>query len=248
MHHKRCFDLHVLILVTEGTLYITAAGQEYEVGENQYIFLRADELHFGHKASVGNLSYYWAHIVPNEEMEVYDNMEQLDGCDCFFPEYGQVLSSRRIHRFFRQLLDLSMEEHLHTKASLDYLVSLLLMELTQECVNVSFYEQKRLTPLVASIKEWIGRNYHKPFMVSDIAKDYGYQANYLSTVFKQGLGMSIISYTNKLRIEAAKNLLETYELSAKETAYSCGFCDEKYFMRVFKKMVGCTPTEYKQNN
>ena len=61
------------------------------------------------------------------------------------------------------------------------------------------------------------------------------------------MGLSLVSYTNRLRIEASKKLLSNYDLSIKETAYSCGFPDEKYFMKVFKKFEQCTPTDYRRS-
>ena len=46
-------------------------------------------------------------------------------------------------------------------------------------------------------------------------------------------------------MELAKDLLSEGTVSIKEVAYSCGFSDEKYFTRVFRKTMGMTPTEYR---
>ena len=62
VHHRRCFDENVLIMMTEGTLYITANNVEHALIPGQYIFLKAGEEHFGHRPSVGKLSYLWAHF------------------------------------------------------------------------------------------------------------------------------------------------------------------------------------------
>ena len=50
---------------------------------------------------------------------------------------------------------------------------------------------------------------------------------------------------NLMRIDAAKAMLISQNCSIKEAAYSCGFPDEKYFMKVFREVVGMTPTAYK---
>ena len=50
-----------------------------------------------------------------------------------------------------------------------------------------------------------------------------------------------------MRVEGAKLLLKEQPLPIKEVAYSCGFEDEKYFMRVFKNIVGITPSEYRNS-
>ena len=248
LHHRRTFDQHVFILVTEGTLHITAAGKEYNVGENQYIFLKAGEEHFGHKASKGALSYFWVHIVDDCPVIATDCMA-MDGY--YFPEYGEIMLAHRVQRLFRQLIDLSLEESLYVKEMFDYTLSLLLLEVSQEFAHWQTdsekqkIDRKNLPPVIMEAREWIRENYSRPFNVTEIADTLGYQADYLSTLFKQSMGISIIGYTNKIRIEAAKNLLETEGLPIKVVAYSCGFTDEKYFMKVFKKLEGSTPGQYK---
>lgn len=72
LHHKRCFDQNVLILVTEGILHITAAGHPYAIGPDQYIFLKAGEEHFGHPPSSGRLSYLWVHLTADQDFLIRD--------------------------------------------------------------------------------------------------------------------------------------------------------------------------------
>ena len=61
------------------------------------------------------------------------------------------------------------------------------------------------------------------------------------------MGISIVRYTNRLRIKTAKTLLSNHGVSIKEAAFSCGFSDEKYFMKVFKEQEGISPTQYKHS-
>lgn len=247
LHHVRNFDQHVLILVTEGVLHITAAGRAFDVGKNQYIFLKAGEEHFGHQASEGVLSYFWVHMAADCEVT-----EVKPQSPYFFPECGELPMARRALRLFRQLVDLSLEESLYVKEMFDYTLSLLCMEISREYrhntdESMRGQERKNLSPVMAEAAEWIRENYSRPFKVTELAAAMGYQADYLSALFKQHMGISLIGYTNKIRIEAAKNLLETEGLPIKVVAYSCGFTDEKYFMKVFKKMEGSTPGQYKSS-
>lgn len=260
LHHRRIFDCHVFIMVTEGTLHITSADREYDVNPNEYIFLKAGEEHFGTKPSDERLSYFWVHISQDFSFEILHDKQSLPefkNYSYFFPEYGEIPAFHRAQRFFRQMLELSLETELYSAEILNYTLSLLLMDVTQQFANsycqttlqtASDNKKLRHAPavhVVASVCEWIRINYHRSFKVTDLATIFGYQANYLSSVFKNSMGISIVEYTNKIRIEAAKNLLGTYHLPAKEVAYSCGFSDEKYFMKVFKSLEGKTPTEYK---
>ena len=83
--------------------------------------------------------------------------------------------------------------------------------------------------------------------VTELADAVGYSADYLSSLFKQSMGISIVRYTNLLRIKTAKTLLSNYDITIKEAAFSCGFSDEKYFMKVFKQLEGMTPSQYKNS-
>jgi hypothetical protein len=65
-------------MVNEGTLYFCQDGSNYEVGPNQYIFLRANKEHFGYKASSGKLSYHWVHYLFNNNVSIVSNELQMN--------------------------------------------------------------------------------------------------------------------------------------------------------------------------
>lgn len=242
-HHRRCFASHVLIMVTEGTLYITSGGNPYTVSAGQYIRLKAEEEHFGHRASTGRLSYMWVHFSSDGSLGTDSDGESAA---YLFPEYGSVSVSGRVSLLFHQLLDLSLEEKPLADNMLNYALSLLVMELSREYRQGLKNGSHQFPAVVVSVMEWIKTNYYQPFAVSAIADKFGYQADYLSSLFKKAAGVSIVRYTNEIRIKSAKTLLLNYELSIKETAYACGFSDEKYFMKVFRQSEGMTPTQYKK--
>lgn len=243
LHHRRCFEYHVLIMVAEGTLHITSDNIPYTVSAGQYILLKAGVEHFGHKASTGRLSYMWVHF--GIDSSVHTDLDD-ESAACFFPEYGSVSVSGRVSLLFHQLMDLSLEEKFLADNMLNYALSLLVMELSREYMQSLKTGINQFPPVVASAMEWIKANYYQPFTVSQLADKFGYQADYLSSLFKKAAGVSIVRFTNEIRIKSAKTLLLNYELSIKETAYSCGFSDEKYFMKIFRQLEGTTPTQYRK--
>ena len=66
-------------------------------------------------------------------------------------------------------------------------------------------------------------------------------------LFKANTGYSITQYINKVRIEAAQNLLLNSIRRIETISSLCGFSDVRYFMHVFKKYVGMTPSQYRKN-
>lgn len=77
-----------------------------------------------------------------------------------------------------------------------------------------------------------------------IARAAHLSPHYFCEVFKVTTGLTPGQYLNQLRIEHAKNLLSTRDLSIGEVALQCGFPDSSYFARVFKKSVGTSPRAY----
>ena len=70
---------------------------------------------------------------------------------------------------------------------------------------------------------------------------------YLIRLFTQEFGLSPLRYTNNKRMEKSQLLLITSDMPIKDVAYTMGYNDHSYFIRLFKKLVGVTPQEYRQS-
>lgn len=116
----------------------------------------------------------------------------------------------------------------------------------RESVQIELAEEKNY--LVEVAKEYVEEHYYENLMLADVAQKVGISAGYLSTLFQKQLSKGFVDYLNEVRIEHAciylrRNYLKTYEI-----AYKVGFNDEKYFSKVFKKVKGQSPSEYKKAN
>jgi AraC-like DNA-binding protein len=256
LHPRRIIDTYVLIMVKEGILYINQSGIEYEIGPNQYIFLIANEEHYRHKSSEGKLSYLWVHFSLEDNITVIHDDKLIDitmetfhkSKDGFYimPEYGEISLTQRGPLLFNQLLDLSKQEQIYSYQMINYALSLLIMEISQEFLEMRNKIKQNIPPIVARIMEWIKANYYKPITVVGTANEFGYNPDYLSTIFKKYTGYTLIQFINKTRVDISKALIVNYDISIKEAAYSCGFTDEKYYMKTFKKYEDMTPSQYKK--
>ncbi|NLV35187.1 MAG: helix-turn-helix domain-containing protein, partial [Clostridiaceae bacterium] len=79
-----------------------------------------------------------------------------------------------------------------------------------------------------------------------VAKKVNISPNYLSAVFSQEVGQTLIEYITSKRIEEAKHLLRQADIRLGEIAFAVGYKDPHYFSFVFKKVTGCTPSEYRK--
>ncbi|WP_042198869.1 helix-turn-helix transcriptional regulator [Paenibacillus camerounensis] len=248
LHHRRNFEYNVFIYVLEGVLNITQAEGAHAVASGQYIFLKSGEEHYGHLPSSGRLSYLWVHFSsdhPWEEGSFHSRFEPPASYSYLICEHGSSGNQQRITMLFQQLISLSRQETLYNEAMLHYAVSLLAMEITQVFLDSLFNRNRNISPVVYTIMEWITANCHKPLSLQEIADEFHYNAAYLSSLFKKETGMKLIYFLNKSRIDISKNLMSSNNISIKEAAFSCGFHDEKYFMKLFKMYEGITPQQYK---
>lgn len=241
LHCRRSFDMNVLIAVEEGALHITSNGAPHTVSAGQYILLKAGEEHFGSEPSEGGLSYLWAHFSDVPALE-----EGFEDGQYVIPEYGEPARPERVFPLFRRLTELYLDEAPISGNMPDYALSLILMEISGE-YRRGGGRTGEYHSAAAAAEEWIKANFRRPFTLTELAETFGYRADYLSTVFKRSTGVSVMRYANLIRIRAAKVLLASCDISIKEAAFSCGFSDEKYFMRVFKSFEGITPTQYKRS-
>ena len=90
----------------------------------------------------------------------------------------------------------------------------------------------------------IEKNLHKELTLSELADKVGYNKTYLVKKTKLLWGMSPMQYVNSVRLEKAKQLLSSTDMSITEIAESIGFKCIHYFSRNFKRNVGITPSEY----
>ena len=93
--------------------------------------------------------------------------------------------------------------------------------------------------------DYIQKNYMEPDLsLNSICSYLNISTSYFSTIFKELTGETFIEVLGRLRIEKAMELLESTTLKNYEIAEKVGFADPHYFGISFKKMTGCTPTEY----
>jgi two-component system, response regulator YesN len=99
--------------------------------------------------------------------------------------------------------------------------------------------------LIERAEQYIRSYYTSPIKAQEVADVINISPNYFSSLFKQKTGKSFNDYINTLRVEAAKQLLEETPFNVNEIAEKVGYREYKYFVDVFKKFTGYTPTKYR---
>lgn len=99
--------------------------------------------------------------------------------------------------------------------------------------------------LSLKLKSYMEQNYAQKITMDDLSDLYGYTSSYINRLFKKEYGTSPLQYQTYLRMEKAKELLNTQpDMDIKVIASAIGYDDARYFSRVFKNETGVAPSDY----
>lgn len=161
-------------------------------------------------------------------------------------------AKQAIHYGVKEFIVKPLDEE-ELKKSLLRLTRELDLEKSQQSnkLNIDDYpfltEIKSSTDLVVQeIIQWIKDNYQKHFIISELARHLGYSESYIYKKIKTHLGITLNEYITRYRIKMAIfHIMEEPQLKIYEIAPDVGFSDYKYFNKVFKKYLGMTISEFK---
>ncbi len=109
------------------------------------------------------------------------------------------------------------------------------------------FTQVKHSNVVYKVMEYVKANYSQKISLDDIARHVYLSRSYLSSMFKEETGESLFSYINKVRVEKSKLFLLDNAISLVDISSLCGFDDQSYFTKVFKKFTGVSPKKYRDS-
>jgi AraC-like DNA-binding protein/ligand-binding sensor protein len=101
------------------------------------------------------------------------------------------------------------------------------------------------SPIVGRAKDYVASHQSEPIKLKQIARALNVSTFHFCRIFKQTTGLTFVDYLSRVRIEKAKILLYENRLRVSEIAYEVGFQTITHFNRIFRKLVGYSPTEYR---
>lgn len=101
--------------------------------------------------------------------------------------------------------------------------------------------------LVSQILQLIEDNVYKEISIEHICNEVKYSRSYLSKVFKQFTGYTLLEYVLIRKIKEAKKLIREEQYNITQISYMLAFDNPHYFSRVFKRITNMTPTQYKNS-
>ena len=121
-----------------------------------------------------------------------------------------------------------------------------IIEMVMECVSTESVADANARSKIQMAIGYIQEHFAENLTVNVLAEHYGMSPNYFSSMFKKEMSRSAVNYITELRINQARELLYHSELSVVDISKKVGYEDSQYFFRVFKKYLGLTPLQYRE--
>ncbi len=127
-----------------------------------------------------------------------------------------------------------------------HLLSVFAEHLSMKANQIALQQANAEPPVITKAKQYIQEHHAEDLSLGQVAKAVHTSTFYFCKLFKKATGIHFTEFVSRIRTEKAKNLLLNPNLRVSEIAYEVGFQSLTHFNRVFKSIVGQSPTEYRQ--
>ncbi len=125
------------------------------------------------------------------------------------------------------------------------LLSIFAQHLSMLSNQVFIQQENSEPPVITKARAYIAEHQTEEIKLGQVAKAVNMSSFYFCKMFKRFAGINFTDYVTRVRIEKSKNLLLNPNLRISEIAFEVGFQSLTHFNRVFKKILGLSPTEYR---
>lgn len=246
-HHfrerKTPIDQYVLIYCLDGAGRYRIGSREFQISANQYFILPAGIPHLYAADDNDPWTIYWIHFKgPLAPYYAEGATKPLD----ILPEKHSRINNRLniFEEIFNTLKSGYSNENLRYVSSLFhyYLGSLRYIQQYRNASSEPGNEGDAIKEAIHFMQE----NIEKHVTLHDMAAQTGYSPSHFSALFKKQTGHAPLAYFNLLKVQQACFMLDSTDMKINQICYKVGIEDTYYFSRLFSKIMGMSPSEYKK--
>jgi len=138
-------------------------------------------------------------------------------------------------------------ERLISAVSFEELSTALMAALDDFIEGIYLHGVNRSNVHVRKALDLVARRFSEDISLRTVAAEIGLSPGRLCHLVKQHTGRTIVQIIHEVRVRHAQHLLERTSSSCTDIAYDCGFNDQSYFIRQFKRITGTTPARYRRS-
>lgn len=247
LHHfrerKEPINQFIFIYCIEGTGWFRIGEQMSTVTGNQYFILPAGIPHAYGSDENNPWTIYWIHF--KGKLASYFAGQAARPIE-IRPSVQSRISNRNnlFEEIFRTLEMGYSHENLQYACSAFqyYLGTLRYLQQYREAASNDSNTSDIVTAAIHFMKE----NLEKRLTLSDLAVHTGYSPSHFSALFSKRTGYAPLTYFNQLKIQQACHLLDFTDMKVNQICFKIGIEDTYYFSRLFRKVMGMSPREYKK--
>lgn len=232
---------HILIYCTEGCGWISVNGKKFSVAKNQYFIIPEKIPHSYGSNKQEPWSIYWIHFLGTLSKD-YAFLTQNP--KSIFPSFIDRIDNR-IALFEEMFQNLAMG---FSSENIQY-ANICLLHFLASFKFLDQYRQIRKQNESDSILKsihYIKNNVSHPITLEELAKGANLSNSQFSLLFKRKTGKSPLDYVIQLKLQKACELLDNTNLKIKVIAKHIGYNDPYYFSRIFSKIIGSSPRDYRK--
>lgn len=257
-HPDREADFYVFLFVVHGCMQVIEEGTEYFVKENEHLFLKKGKHHWGLPVTPSGTTWYWIHFdLPFDEQIDYREHMPLPEIEYYQPDHYQYLipmpkhGSSAFHFVMEaRLRSLTADYFIpanHSMMNVSLRVCQLFLELQKEVLQQDRGMQTGKTDTIAGrVMSFLMQHAEEDFDSRSIADHMSLNYSYLSSAFKEQTGQTIVEAHARLRMGKAIEWMRNSSLNVSEISERLGYRNPYYFSRVFKRVLGQSPSSYMQ--
>lgn len=243
-----------LIYIMSGMLQLHINGTEYCGKENDIFIVNKNEIHGISRATPDVEFYVFVFDMNMLLFSMADICQKqflqplIDGNIRFFNKPESTYPMRAVfNRVFSYNTEKQPGYMLATKAALLEFFTLLFGNGQYSTEPIEQRDEMRIA-LVKRISLYINNHIGEKIALEEISAHFNMAPKYFCRFFKKNFKMTLIEYVNCKKVEQAATMIQQGQESITEIAISCGFSNTSYFTRIFKKVTGHTPSQYKFMN
>lgn len=230
----------LFFVVRSGEGSLSYNGTNYPLKPGDYVFIDCRKP-YSHSTDKNLWSLSWIHFKGPTATNIYQKYIERGGLPLFHPkDLNPYLA------IFTDLYNIASSSSYLRDMEINTGLSKLLTLLMADSWHPEEAQPGTKKTNLVAIKNYLDENYAKKIALDDLSERYFINKYYLTRIFKEQFGVSIMDYLLSVRITHAKNMLRFTDKSAEEIGLSCGIGDVYYFSRVFKKVEGVSVREYRK--
>ena len=237
-------DYNMLIYCTNGEGWYEVNGIRHTVKKNQFFILPKNEPYKFGASTHAPWTIYWLHfkgsvasnfvpkatvpivIQPNENARLQDRTQIFEemylNLDDTFNQESYIYACSCLYHFLASFLYAEQFQKIRTS-------------------------QKQKPDITESILYYLRENVERKLTLDELSAHFHYSVSHLSALFQKQTNHSPIDYFIRLKIQKACQYLELTNMKMNQIHSRLGFEDAAYFSRVFTKIMGVSPSKYRQN-